>query len=325
MDRKPRVAALLTCFNRRETTVACLRALYRQTAFAEVELSTYLVDDGSSDGTGAAVRREFPQVNVLQGDGQRFWCGGMRLAWDEASKGDYDHYLWLNDDTLLYPDALHRVLATAELLRTRLESDVIVVGTTKDPMTGERTYGGMAKDPGLFMPFSRVEPGSEPMRCDTMCGNCVIVPRAVARRVGNLSSSFAHQLGDYDYGLRAAALGVSCWVAPGFVGTCSAHDVARSHLDATLPLRDRLRLMRKPSGPPPTREWMIFMKRHSGWRWPLYWGRTLVRGAFPHLWAWLRSRNPRRSSAAATRGWVTETSSCPAGDVQSLDESRDAH
>jgi GT2 family glycosyltransferase len=300
MDRKRRVAALLTCFNRRETTLACLRSLYGQTALEDVELSTYLVDDGSSDGTGAAVRREFPQVIVLDGDGQRFWCGGMRLAWDEAFKGDHDHYLWLNDDTLLYPDALHRVLATAELVRGRLGADVIVTGATEDPKSGVCTYGGVAKRAGLFIRFVLVEPGSEPVRCDTTHGNCVLVPRAVARRVGNLSSSFAHQLGDFDYGLRAGALGISCWVAPGFVGTCSLHAIAGSHLDATLPLRDRLRLMRKPAGPPPITEWMIFMKRHSGWRWPLYWARTLVRGALPQLWAWLRARNPHHASAAAT-------------------------
>jgi GT2 family glycosyltransferase len=300
MDRTRRVAALLTCFNRRDTTLMCLRALYGQTMLEDVELFTYLVDDGSSDGTGPAVRREFPQVMVLQGDGQRFWCGGMRLAWGEAFKGDYDHYLWLNDDTLLYPDALHRVLATAELLRGRLGTDVIVTGATRDPKSGESTYGGVAKRAGLFITFALVEPGSEPARCDTTHGNCVLVPRAVAHRVGNLSSSFAHQLGDFDYGLRAAALGISCWVAPGFVGTCSLHAIAGSHLDATLPLRDRLRLMRKPSGPPPIAEWMIFMKRHSGWRWPLYWGRTLVRGALPQFWAWLRSRDPHHSTAAAT-------------------------
>lgn len=294
MDRKPRVAALLTCFNRRETTLACLRTLYGQTALGEAELFTYLVDDSSSDGTGEAVRREFPQVNVLQGDGQRFWCGGMRLAWSEAFKGDYDHYLWVNDDAMLYPDALQRVLATAELLRGRLGSDAIVAGAMKDPNSEECTYGGVAKHSGLFITFVLLRPSSEPARCDTIHGNFVLVPRTVALRVGNLSGSFAHQLGDFDYGLRAGALGISCWVTPGFVGTCARHAIAGSHLDATLPLQDRIRLMRTPSGPPPVTEWMIFMKRHSGWRWPLYWGRTLIRGALPQLWAWLRSRDPHR-------------------------------
>jgi GT2 family glycosyltransferase len=298
MVEKPRVAALLTCFNRRETTLACLRSLHAQTALGDVQLSIYLVDDGCTDGTGDAVRREFPQVTVLLGDGHRYWCGGMRLAWDEAVKGDYDHYLWLNDDTMLYPDALARVLATEELLREREGRDVIVAGTTRDPANGKSTYGGMVKDARVFIQFRLLEPGAVPMRCDTFCGNCVLVPASIARRVGNLSASFKHHLGDFDYGLRAAALGARAWVVAGHVGTCSAHDLEGSHLDATLPLDARVPLMRRPSGPPPIREWMVFMRRHSGWRWPLYWGRTLVRGAFPKLWLTVRSTRPQRPSAS---------------------------
>jgi GT2 family glycosyltransferase len=182
---------------------------------------------------------------------------------------------------------------------------VIVTGAMKDPQTGQCTYGGVTKRAGLFIDFVLTQPGAEPLRCDTTNGNFVIVPRAVARRVGNLSGSFVHQLADFDYGLRAAALGISCWVAPGFVGTCASHAVAGSHLDATLPLRDRIRLMRRPSGPPPVSEWMIFVKRHAGWRWPLYWVRTFVRGALPQLWAWWRSRSPGPVSPAATNNLET--------------------
>jgi GT2 family glycosyltransferase len=294
---KSRIAALLTCFNRRETTLACLRRLYAQTALAEVQLETYLLDDGSSDGTGAAVRREFPQVRVLQGDGQRFWGGGMRLAWAAALEGRHDHYLWLNDDTMLEPGALERLLRTAASVRSRTGREGIVVGTTKDPETGESTYGGIDKVARVFIRFKLVEPRVEPVRCDTMCGNCVLVPAEVARRVGNLSSSFAHNGGDFDYGLRAAKLGFSCWVAPGHVGTCSAHDIEGSHLDATLPLDERLRLMARASGPTPPREWMLFIRRHAGWRWPLYWPRTLVRMRFPRLWLAVRGRRPERPAA----------------------------
>ena len=302
MSHKPRIAVLLTCFNRRETTLACLRALYAQSALDRVELTTYLVDDASPDGTGGAVRREFPQVKVLEGDGQRFWCGGMRLAWEEAFDGDYDHYVWLNDDTMLYPDALERELATAESLLRRRGHDVIVTGTTRDAVTGESTYGGIARRDGLFVEFRLVEPGSEPVRCDTVCGNLTLVPRSVARRVGNLSSSFRHHLGDFDYGLRAAAIGIESWVAPGHIGTCSLHEVAGSPFDATLSVRERVRLLARPSGPPPPDEWLVFMKRHAGWRWPLQRARIGLRSRLPWLWVALRARHPDRSRAAASRG-----------------------
>ena len=70
------IAVLITCFNRRETTLRCLRALYEQELPAGAMLRVVLTDDGSSDGTGDAVRTEFPGVVVLQGDGNQYWVGG---------------------------------------------------------------------------------------------------------------------------------------------------------------------------------------------------------------------------------------------------------
>jgi GT2 family glycosyltransferase len=301
MNRGPRIAALLTCFNRREMTLACLRTLYAQSALAHVEVSTYLVDDGCSDGTGEAVRHEFPQVNVLRGDGSLYWCGGMRFAWTEAFKGGYDGFLWLNDDTALDATALDRLLETAAVVRRREGKDAIVVGSTLNPETGELAYGGVRKVERVFLRFELIEPGPDPVRCDTICGNCVFVPASVAERVGNLSSSFAHYGGDFDYALRAAELGFSSWIAPGFIGTCGVHHLEGSYLDASVPLDDRLRMLARPSGPPPPREYMVFLKRHAGWRWVLQWAPTLLRAWSPRLWLWLRSRRVSPGRARSER------------------------
>ncbi len=52
-----KIAALLTCFNRKQKTLACLEALFNQELPADVDISTYLVDDASTDGTRDAVRQ----------------------------------------------------------------------------------------------------------------------------------------------------------------------------------------------------------------------------------------------------------------------------
>ena len=99
-----KLAVLLTCFNRKDKTIASLTALYK--AFHESsdgwDMSVYLTDDGSTDGTSDAVSKNFPQVRVLKGDGALYWAGGMRNSWSEALKEDYDAYLLLNDDTNVY-------------------------------------------------------------------------------------------------------------------------------------------------------------------------------------------------------------------------------
>src|SRR5215203_4845952 len=107
-----RVAALITCHNRREKTLLCLSALFDQDMLSKTTLEVYLVDDGSTDGTAEAVQAAYPEVKVWRGDGSLFWNGGMRLAFAEAMKVGYDYYLWLNDDTLLDDHAISSLLTT---------------------------------------------------------------------------------------------------------------------------------------------------------------------------------------------------------------------
>src|SRR5437899_4628819 len=93
-----RIAALMTCHNRVACTTQSVRALKDQ-AVPGTSLDLFLVDDGSNDGTAQAVVNIFPQATILTGDGNLFWCGGMRWAFDQAIKNNYYFYFWLNDDT----------------------------------------------------------------------------------------------------------------------------------------------------------------------------------------------------------------------------------
>ena len=97
------IAVVMACYNRKDLTIKCLEHLHAQSVLLEKQASIngFLMDDGSTDGTTEAVRERFPSVEVLQGDGSLFWNGGMHAAFAEALKGDYDYYLWLNDDTFL--------------------------------------------------------------------------------------------------------------------------------------------------------------------------------------------------------------------------------
>ena len=108
-----------------------------------------------------------------------------------------------------------------------------------------------------------------------MHGNCVLIPAGVARKVGNLDDGFSHAIGDIDYALRAVALDVGVWIAPGYAGTCSTNPVEGSWLDTRLSLRERWKQVTGPKGLPP-REWMYFARKYAGWLWPVY-------GALPYV------------------------------------------
>lgn len=280
------LAVLITCFNRSDTTLACLQTLYQQ----DVIFDVFLVDDGSSDGTSDAVSANYSEVNILDGDGNLFWVGGMRLAFSKAMKLGYNYYLWLNDDTILEPDALKTLLDTHSLLISQGKPHSIVVGSVKSPVTGEYTYGGRVRSERKFSyTFESVEPQKKPQECDTMQGNIVLIPHSVVEKVGNLEPAFTHLRGDLDYGLRARKLGCYIFIAPGYLGTCSRNSVAGSWVDMSLSPYQRLKKALHIKAFP-IKEWTIFIRRHSGAFWFIYW-------TFPYIRSLIGYRNINLSSS----------------------------
>lgn len=298
---KMRISVLMTCYNRRETTLRCLESLYAQALPEGFSFEVFLVDDGCTDGTGAAVRSAYPEVQVIQGTGDLFWCNGMRLAWDHAAKDNPDFYLWLNDDVQLRSGALDKLLScwlsvvggapdARKVAGCSLSVDkvsltthqpinpstdnhgeaVIIVGSCCDPETGELTYGGQrrpGKHPAKLVP---VVPQDVPVECDTFQGNVVLVPRAVYQKIGNMSS-FSHAMGDTDYGLRAKKAGCRVVVDLGFSGECGKN--RQLNIDQVGFKKSWSVMMRRL---PPMDYWR-FLWVHAGMRWPLYWLRPYVK------------------------------------------------
>lgn len=271
------IAALMTSHNRRVKTLACLGALRRQQLPSHVILHVFLVDAGSTDGTPEAVAKRFPDVRLMETDANVFWNRGMSMAFAAALEEGFQSYLWLNDDTLLDDDALMKFLKTSHSDVVSTTGPSIVVGCTRDPETGETTYGGVVRSSRVHpLKFQLAATSSIPQSVDTMNGNCVLIPDAVARLVGNLDSSYTHSIGDFDYGLRARRAGCSIWLVPDTVGTCARSDTVGTWQDISLSLQDRWRKLRGPKGLPPA-EWLTFARRHAGIGWPIYWSLPYIK------------------------------------------------
>jgi GT2 family glycosyltransferase len=263
------IAVLITCHNRRETTLRCLRALREQTLLPGYALRIFLTDDGSSDGTADSVRCEFPEVRLLEGDGNLYWVGGTLRAWEAARPAAY--YLWLNDDVVLRPHALRTLL---EVHREASDPAAIVVGATCDPLAGKTCTGGMRR--ASWYDVSVMEPTDRVQACDSMNGNIVLVPRAAEERIGALDPAYTHFFADGDYGLRAKKHGVPVLLAPGHLGECRLNPLAGSSFDPQLSIRERWRKLFGPKGYRPPRQWWAFVRAHAPRPKTIYWATPYV-------------------------------------------------
>lgn len=232
----------------------CLQTLFNQNGLGEeFAIEVFLVDDACTDGTPDEIRFHYPDVNIIQGNGDLYWNRGMHLAWETASAAkDFDYYVWLNDDTFLFTNAFKVMFAKSFF-------NSITCGTTKSQLTQNITYGAFkAKPCELLIPNGEFQLG------DYCNGNCVLIPRNVFKRVGNLDSTFQHALGDFDYGLRARIIGIEIKVAPEFVGFCESHETKPLWQSFSFNVIFRLKNLYSPlSGCNPS-EFFIFDKRHNG-------------------------------------------------------------
>ncbi len=277
-----RLAVILTCYNRKVQTLACLARLRACQKPHGMRLDVVLMDDGSTDGTNDAVAETYPDTIILRGDGTLFWNRGMQRAFQWALDRGYDYYLWLNDDTLLAEDAIERLMATDRTVRQQSRPGIIV-GSICDPQTGVQTYGGFVRRqrwrPLKFYPLA---PGTVPIACDVMNANCVLIPSEVAAVVGNFDWTFEHAMGDFDYALRTRQKGFPIWIAPGFFGTCKVNLTNQQFLDRSLPLSRRFRSIINRKNLPPS-SWAHYAAKHSGFFWPAYWAWPYIKVFFSSL------------------------------------------
>jgi len=245
-----KLAVLLTCFNRKDKTIASLTALHKaHDEFSDGwEMSIYLTDDGSTDGTSEAVSKSFPYVKILKGDGNLFWAGGMRNSWSEALKGEYDAFLLLNDDTYVYPHLFDAVQKTHKFSNSNYGMGGVYVGSTVDAETKKISYGGSIFKNRFLAKMRRLEPKSKPIPCELGNANILWVSKNVVDKIGMLADGYVHGMADYDYTLRATKKDLPVLIMPGTVGEC-INDHSDPYLKfMKLSLKDRYKMLHNPIG-----------------------------------------------------------------------------
>ncbi|MDP5230063.1 MAG: glycosyltransferase family 2 protein [Cellulophaga sp.] len=273
MHRK--IAVLITCFNRKEKSVHCLKQLFSNVP-QNIELKVFLVDDGSTDGTSEAISSEFPQVRIIQGTGSLYWNRGMHLAWKTATdEGSFDYFMLLNDDTFLNDDALEELLYCADATQNKAVISAAFCSAT----TGEFSYG--AKD----NKGKSVIPNGQVTTCFYINGNCMLIPNAVYQKVGILDPIYPHAIGDFDYGHRAMAKGFNLVTTRNYIGTCEPNEKLPTWCYGDIPFKKRVASLYSPLGNSHPKYYFVYTKRHFGIKKAVWHYFTIhLRLLIPGLW-----------------------------------------
>jgi GT2 family glycosyltransferase len=213
--KSKKVELVIPVYNRRETTLQGLRSLSRIDK-QNLEVHIIVVDDGSTDGTSEAVCRDFPEVQIVKGDGTLHYAAGTNRGITAALQRNPHYIVTMNDDSVFHQQFLQRLIKTAEenphsvvgalLLLWNEPHKVFQVGYRWKTLAG----GWLQNEDLTAFDFPK-----KAFEVEGMAGNCLLFPVEAIRECGLMDErKFPHGWGDFQYVVRMKKLGWRLLVEP---------------------------------------------------------------------------------------------------------------
>ncbi len=188
----------------------CLTALRRQTWR---DFETLLVDNGSSDGSQAYVRDQYPEVTVLELEKNRGFTGACNAGWT-AARGDI--IILLNNDTEADPHWLAEIVSAFQRHpQVGIVASKIRLFDRRDHLHAVGDYvriDGIPGNRGVWQQdvgqYEREE------MVFSACGGAAAYRRVMLDDIGFLDDDFFFSCEDVDMGWRANLSGWQVLYAP---------------------------------------------------------------------------------------------------------------
>lgn len=211
------VAIVIVSYNTRELLRACLESLAEGAARSQV--TTWVVDNASSDGSAELVRASFPGVRLISSAHNGGFAYANNLALREALSGDGrpDYVLLLNPDTTTPPGSIDALIGYLErcpkvgacgpkLLLPDGSLDLACRRSFPTPEVSLYRMLGLARLFPRSPRFARynmtyLSPDQE-TEVDSVVGACMLVRRPIVEEVGLLDETFFMYGEDLDWAYR---------------------------------------------------------------------------------------------------------------------------
>jgi len=288
----PRVGIVILNWNRRQETLDCLASLGRL-EYPDYEI--VVVDNGSEDGSAAAIAERQPAVTLIQAQSNLGFAVGNNLGLEYLRRTRAGYFLLLNNDTEVAPDFLLRLVQAAEA-----DPRVGAVGPTiyyDDRPEMIWSAGGLIDwQRGLteMVGLGQVDGGQfgmEPRPVDFVTGCALLARMSVLEQVGLLEPRFFAYYEEAEWCVRVTKSGFRVLHVP---AAKIWHKIAIEEREASPPVHYYM-----------TRNRLLFLRMtRAGWR---AWLNTLLLDYGQRVISWTlrprwRTKVPQRR--AMLRGIV---------------------
>ena len=199
------IAVLIPARNEAEYIAGTLESVISQS----VNLEIVVVDDGSTDGTGDIVRKEFPQVTLIScPDRPQGWSGKLWALHNGLSVITRPKLLLLDADIQLHPG----VLVSLNLLMTKQKLNLVsIMARLRNKTLWERLL-----IPAFVFFFKQIYPfrlsNSSFKKIAAAAGGCILVETAALRSTGGFEKIGHAIIDDCSLARQIKSAGYRTWI-----------------------------------------------------------------------------------------------------------------
>ncbi len=208
-----KTAIVIPSFNRRTTTLLCLRALYPLLASDHLVI---VADSGSSDGTQQAILDEFPKTILLQGDPSEWWTGAINRGIRRAMELGCQRLVTYNDDNIALPGLFDALARAADEYPDDIIAAVVCYAYAPEKVFFAGRQRSRFSDRFFYLDHNgyREQLGDGVREVDLLHGMCTLFPCSIFKILGLFDAQvFPHLFADDDLVLKAQRGGYRSLVA----------------------------------------------------------------------------------------------------------------
>lgn len=209
-----KIAIIILNWNKEQDTAECLNSL-KQIDYPDHEI--ILVDNGSTDGSGDRLKQSFPFVHLIKNQENLGFAQGNNVGIRAAINQDAAMVLLLNNDTVVEPDFLSKLVNSVETdKKIGIAAPKIMFYHEPERIwsVGGKYLSIVRKPDQAF--FHEIDRGQQLKGNDLkwVSGCCMLIKREVFENIGYLDSDYWASLEDVDFCWRASKAGYMILIEP---------------------------------------------------------------------------------------------------------------
>lgn len=206
--------------NRVQLTLNCIKSLKKQNI--NKPLNIIIVNDGSTDNTEKYVKGYYPEITILNGNGNLFWGGAVNLGINYVLniKKQQDWLLLVNNDVELKFDAITKLIEQSINHKRKTIVGALSINyddkktIIKSGTIVENWFLNITRHIYNNMSLDQIT-NPESIKVDFITARCLLHPIEIFEVAGNYDSyNFRHYGADDEFSVRIKKFGYYSFLCP---------------------------------------------------------------------------------------------------------------